>query len=558
MTDALFHSFREFNVNNGQQVYFAPPNGVTNIFTRVTGSNISRIFGTLGVNGGANLFFMNPNGIIFGANARLDLRGSFTATTANRINFDKYTFSANNPTTPPLLKINVTPGLQYGAIDPEGRIRSEGNLSVGQDLNLIGGNLNLQAQLGAGQNINVVGDTVNIRDSTNKPFIATAGRNLHLQGNKTVNISALNHPNSSFNAGGDLVLESFNPVLGDARFTVGGSFSIKQPDGNLGNLVSPNDPIIQASGDVTFDTYSGTSLHILAGGAININNITITGADTTGNTINPTTIPIQANVTLSDGTPVVVNGTARPTLDLRAGTTAVVNSGTSGSNYTTLTPVENTTVATSANITIGSITVSAPNGQVLLTNQYQPKALSTGNIQVNSIDTSSTVGRGGDILLDSRSNIILPPSGLLSSSSGAGNSGNITLIANNAISVANNATIQSSTFPNGFGNAGNINVTAQSLSFDSGAFLTATTFAKGNGGQININARDAVSLTGTSTGIFSSIAFGAEGNGGDININTRSLTLSDGARVSAGVLGNWKWRNLGGEGSAGRTNWHLR
>ncbi|NEO41539.1 MAG: filamentous hemagglutinin N-terminal domain-containing protein [Moorea sp. SIOASIH] len=44
----LFHSFREFNVNEGQNVYFANPNGIANIITRVTGSNISQIFGTLG------------------------------------------------------------------------------------------------------------------------------------------------------------------------------------------------------------------------------------------------------------------------------------------------------------------------------------------------------------------------------------------------------------------------------------------------------------------------------------------------------------------------------
>ena len=44
----LFHSFIEFSIPEGQQVYFANPDSITNILTRVTGNNISEIFGTLG------------------------------------------------------------------------------------------------------------------------------------------------------------------------------------------------------------------------------------------------------------------------------------------------------------------------------------------------------------------------------------------------------------------------------------------------------------------------------------------------------------------------------
>ncbi len=91
----LFHSFQEFNIGNGLKIYFANPEGIANIFSRVTGNNISEIFGTLGVEGSANLFFLNPNGILFGENARLDLGGSFVATTADRVEFaDGTVFSA--------------------------------------------------------------------------------------------------------------------------------------------------------------------------------------------------------------------------------------------------------------------------------------------------------------------------------------------------------------------------------------------------------------------------------------------------------------------------------
>jgi filamentous hemagglutinin family protein len=83
----LFHSFEQFNLQTGQRAYFANPIGITNIFSRVIGSNPSSIDGTLGVLGTANLFFLNPNGIIFGANARLDVNGSFIGNTASSIRF---------------------------------------------------------------------------------------------------------------------------------------------------------------------------------------------------------------------------------------------------------------------------------------------------------------------------------------------------------------------------------------------------------------------------------------------------------------------------------------
>ncbi|MDZ8263761.1 filamentous hemagglutinin N-terminal domain-containing protein [Nostoc sp. ChiQUE01b] len=83
----LFHSFQDFNVGEGRGVYFANPEGITNIFSRVTGGNSSNIFGKLGVSGGANLFLLNPNGIVFGKNASLNLQGSFLGTTANGVEF---------------------------------------------------------------------------------------------------------------------------------------------------------------------------------------------------------------------------------------------------------------------------------------------------------------------------------------------------------------------------------------------------------------------------------------------------------------------------------------
>jgi len=111
----LFHSFSEFNVNDGQRVYFGNPGGIENIISRVTGNNPSNIFGTLGIDGAASLFFINPNGIVFGENANLDIAGSFVASTAKSLVFENgFEFTTENPAQPPLLTINLPIGLQLG------------------------------------------------------------------------------------------------------------------------------------------------------------------------------------------------------------------------------------------------------------------------------------------------------------------------------------------------------------------------------------------------------------------------------------------------------------
>ncbi|HEY9664788.1 MAG TPA: filamentous hemagglutinin N-terminal domain-containing protein, partial [Allocoleopsis sp.] len=309
----LFHSFREFNVGDQQRVYFNQPAGIENILSRVTGSDVSDIMGTLGVLGNANLFLLNPNGIVFGPHAQLDVRGSFLATTADRFTFpDGSEFSAIAPQPPPLLTLHITPGLQFGATP--GNIANQGHLTVGQNLTLAGNTLDLQGSLVAGNDLQVTAlDTLRIRDSVDVPFIAASGGSMLLQGNQAIDIFALNHPNSGLFSGSDMVLRSPQPISGDAHFWSGGNFRIEQLDGQPGIWLSLHDPIIRASGNVAFNRYTGASLHVFAGGSVNAGSITITGTDPAD--------PIHETVPLSDGTSFVeVSGDRHPTVDIRAGT----------------------------------------------------------------------------------------------------------------------------------------------------------------------------------------------------------------------------------------------
>ncbi len=118
----LFHSFEQFSVPSGFEVLFNNSEAIQNIFTRVTGANLSLIDGLIRANGTANLFLINPNGIELGNNAALDIGGSFIVSTAHSIRFaDGYEFSATNPNS--LLSVSVPVGL---TLNNPGSIRMQG------------------------------------------------------------------------------------------------------------------------------------------------------------------------------------------------------------------------------------------------------------------------------------------------------------------------------------------------------------------------------------------------------------------------------------------------
>ena len=563
----LFHSFQEFNIDEGRGAYFSNPAAVENIFSRVTGGKISNILGTLGVLGNANLFFLNPNGIFFGPKASLDLKGSFMGTSSDRFLFENgWEFSATNPEAPPLLNLNLTPGLQYGT--SQAAIASQGNLTVEGDLTLAAANLQLEGQLHAGKNLQLQAkDTVRIRDSVTSPFIASAGEQLSIQGDLGVDISVLKHTESGFFSGGNTLLRSANNINSDARFWSGGNFRIEQLDGNLGSMVSLDDPIIRATGDVSFDSYTGASLHIFAGGSVNVGSVTINGTDTSDF--------INETVTLSDGTTTVtINGSSQPTLDIRAGTTAVGSPlGVTGSPTPTELVLDSTTAT--ADIIVGSVNVTQPNGLVFLTNQYQPNTVSSGNIEVGTIRTNAQSGgfsgNSGEVIIDSRGDLTLLDSGTIDTSTQNNLAGNIKLLVDGDLKVAEAATIISATF--GEGKAGNIEIHSRNLKVADRAFIATSSLGSGNAGNLKIEVVDTVEAISTNnqlstlqtatTGVgnageltiiadklilregvqATTSTFGA-GDAGDLRIETRRLIVQDGAQVVTNTFGGGQGGNL--------------
>lgn len=145
----LFHSFLFFNVSPGHTVTFKTDPGVTDIFTRVTGGFETDILGTLRVDGHVNLFLLNPAGITLGPNARLDVAGALSFTTAKELRFPGATFRADF--LPPLLNLSNLDRSPEGLVfDNPGRIQVDGTgpslanqLTVGNGLALLGGQVEL-------------------------------------------------------------------------------------------------------------------------------------------------------------------------------------------------------------------------------------------------------------------------------------------------------------------------------------------------------------------------------------------------------------------------------
>ena len=142
----LFHSFGQFSLTSRESATFNGPRDIQNIIGRVTGGEISNIDGLVRSSiTSANLYLINPSGVMFGPNARLDVSGSFYASTADYLRLaDGGRFDARN------LGVNtlsLAPPAAFGFLGgTPAPISMAGQLSVatGQTLGLMGGDIMIE------------------------------------------------------------------------------------------------------------------------------------------------------------------------------------------------------------------------------------------------------------------------------------------------------------------------------------------------------------------------------------------------------------------------------
>ncbi|MEM9275095.1 MAG: filamentous hemagglutinin N-terminal domain-containing protein [Cyanobacteria bacterium P01_F01_bin.143] len=531
----LFHSFQEFSIPNGGRAFFETNSDIANIFSRVTGGEISTIDGLLGASGTANLFLLNPSGIIFGGNATLGIGGSFIGTSADSVQFsDGTVFSAIDMETQPILTIHAPIGLNFR--DNPGNIVNQSFVTDDTGFDLIG------LRVPANKTLALIGGNLSI----NGGFVSTIDGRIELgsvSANSTVSLRSIEQgfdvtysEDTNFqdmSLSGAAFVNNFGTNPGDIEvqgknisLTEGSIISIDANNsGQAGNLS------VVASESLTLD---GNGLEVNIGNfSTSLSNTISGGATGEGSQIN----------------------ISSPQLTINNGANIFANVSGEGQGVDIVIDAENIVVDTPFIVDIES-------------GSFQPVGIFA---QVGQ----NGFGDGGDITIETDRLTLNKGGQITTDTFGGGNAGNLTITATKSIEI--NGTINDSLAteniidsdnPSGLfanvgnratatGNGGNLTLTTPQLVVSDGAQIGTVARNTGNGGILTINTTESIFLTGTSplavldgtgrSGIFANAGrsfrdpesgdiIPTTENGGSVKINSQILTIEKGAVISINTL----------------------
>lgn len=553
----LFHSFSAFSPIGGSTALFQVDPGIANIITRVTGGQASTIDGTIqtGLTGNllnpgtANLFLINPNGIVFGPGARLDIGGSFLASTAESIIFSNgvdWSTRSLSP-APSLLSISTPIGLQMGT-QPTGI--QVGTVENSADRNNLSLNLNF---------------SINRDQRPDGLVVPTEETLAFIGGDITLTGGNLTAPT------GQIILGSLGEA-GQVGWQSDGTWQFDYSDINtFGDITLTN----AASADVSGNSSGSIQVR---GQVINLSDGSAFVMETLGNGTGGV-LSVEAESILLEGISTAALPTPPPSPfpfplppnnPMPTGFFADVATGQSGSGGNLIIDTETLTVTGGAQVTAitfgtgsgGDLTVRAQDIDLIGGTPFGPSGLLTGVAPDGPIyayppatATPTLVGiappasgSGGDLTIETNRLSIRDGAQAYASSFGLGDAGNFNIQAD-VIEVSGGnpggpSLIDSSAqspFPDG-GSGGTLNINTRQLQITDGGQVSTSTVGGGNAGNLLVSASDSVEIIGQDeqlgrSGLFS-VAISAAGlppgtgDGGNITVNTNSLSVRDGATIS--------------------------
>ncbi len=539
----LFHSFQTFNLNTGESATFSGPSTIQNIVSRVTGGSPSWIDGTLrSAIPRADFYFINPSGVIFGANAALDVSGSFYVSTADYLKLGRDgRFDASEPSRTILTAadpaafgfLNPAPaaitlagsGSEYAAlnldcpgiqVDAGERIAIVGgNITIGKGplgdvgevesrLHAPGGRVDLIAVASSGE-LDISADVPDLRAFSEMADIRIAdGSYITASGEGAGTI---------FIRAGNLFLDNAEPAQhtrepsglyattwGD---TDGGGIDIHL----RGDLWLTHDAEISSNnfgaGRDRQVTIEAGNIFLRDGGSIN--------AFTMGSGDGSDVILTAREAVVIDNSGMFAAGIYSSTFDdgnagairIKAPELRVINDGT----ITGTTSARRDSAGRGANIEIDVIRLRLQDGGDIETSTFGHGR--AGNLNIRATESVSIQGAGSY------------NSGLYADTHGEGDAGQITLRTRH-LNVAERGVITTDVTARAGDNAagGDILLMVENLTIDSGGSIRAATHGAGPGGNITVRATNRVAVSNT-------LAASGE-NFSDQEVKSLLTTLSDG------------------------------
>ena len=570
----LFHSFKDFSLTTGSEVFFNNTVDIANIISRVTGGSISNINGLIRANGTANLFLINPNGIVFGANARLNIGGSFIGSTASSLKFaDGTEFSATNPGATPLLTISVPLGLQFGANPKEIQVNGPGHeFSYANDIiEYNNGSKTNQPipvlnssqpglQVSEGKTLALVGGNVSIsggilKSPAGRIEIGSVGSNQAVSLAPIEQGWKLGYEGTTSFADIGLTEKSFLGATGDGggaiaiagrniKFT---SESIVRAD----TLGDRNGQQISILGDAIVVDRSNISAYTFSsgnGGQVKLEANNITFNNNGGAGTQATASGNAGDVTLkAKNSFVASNQSGLGSTTFGVGNSGVINVEANSFDFSNQSGLGNRTFGTGnggvINIEANSVRLEEESGFVATS--FSNGGVGEIKIKVGDLvirnaaigNESSSGSNGGKINIDA--NYFLLENAAINSTTGkdsTGNGGEINInVANSFVLKLPDIKANSS----GTGNAGTISITAKNMQIEGGT-LTSNTDNLGKSGNISIRATDSFGVTNAGIQANSS----GTGEAGTISITAKNVQLEGGGGIESIASASGKSGNI--------------